>query len=176
MRLAELLTIERVDIDLQAESKREALIWLSRLLASGLVRAPTPSESSLQGATSNDASPDGLAGPGNAEDVQRILEAREALASTGVGDGVAIPHGRVPGLDRFIGALAIRRTGVAFDAIDGRPASIFFALIGPEKAAGEHLKCLARISRVLRDEAVRNRLMQAADAEQALRIVLDTDS
>lgn len=155
MRLAELLTIDRVDTDLRAQDKREALVSLSRLLASGLDVEQAETE--------------------RVDNVHRILEARESLASTGVGEGVAIPHGRVPGLERFVGALAIRRAGVAFDAVDGRPASIFFALIGPDRSAGEHLKCLARISRVLRDESVRARLLQAEDPGRALDIVLEVD-
>jgi PTS system nitrogen regulatory IIA component len=113
--------------------------------------------------------------PPSIDEVQRVLAEREAVASTGVGDGVAIPHGRLPGLTKFVGALAIRREGVAFDAVDGRPASIFFGLIGPDRAAGEHLKCLARISRVLRDDAVRTRLLHAEEPEKALAIVLEVD-
>jgi PTS system nitrogen regulatory IIA component len=109
------------------------------------------------------------------DDVRHVLEAREALQSTGVGSGVAIPHGRLGGLDRFVGALAIHHGGVEFEAIDGQPVSILFAVIGPERAAGEHLKCLARIGRLLRDDAVRARLHGAKSAEDALSIVREVD-
>ena len=100
---------------------------------------------------------------------------RESLQSTGVGSGVAIPHGRVGSLDRFIGALAIHPRGVEFGSIDGEPVSILFALIGPEKAAGEHLKCLARIGRLLRDDTVRARLQSTKSAAEALAIVCEAD-
>lgn len=157
MRLAELLTVDRIDTDLAAHDKDEALQAMARLLTTGL-------------------SPGTEGGPApSAEDVHRVLAEREAMASTGVGEGVAIPHGRLAGLTRFVGALAIQRHGVSFDAVDGRPASILFALIGPDRAAGEHLKCLARITRVLRDDAVRARLLDADDASEALRIVLEVD-
>ncbi len=152
MRLSEILTLERVDTHLDAADKTDVLRALSRLIA----REPTP-----------------LHEPAS---IERVLDEREKLASTGIGDGVAIPHGRVAGLDRFVAALAIRREGVPFDAIDGRPASIFFAVVGPEKAAGEHLKCLARIGRVLRDDAVRSRLLSATEPADALAIVTSADS
>lgn len=156
MRLAELLTVERIDTHLEARDKRDAIRAMAELLAQGIY----PS--------AGDGAP-------SVDEVERVLREREAVASTGVGEGVAIPHGRLPGLTRFVGALGIRREGVAFDAIDGRPASIFFALIGPDRAAGEHLKCLARISRALRDDTVRARLLGAGEAQRALDIVLEVD-
>lgn len=162
MRLAELLTVERVDTDLAAHDKAEALRAMATLLANGLYASAGGPEDWGNKAPS-------------VEDVHRVLAEREALASTGVGEGVAIPHGRLPGLTRFVGALGIQREGVAFDAVDGKPASILFALIGPDRAAGEHLKCLARISRALRDDAVRARLLQAGEAKAALDIVLEVD-
>lgn len=156
MRLAELLTADRIDTRLTVPDKDAALRAMSRLIALGLYpsaggEAPT------------------------ADDVYRVLAEREAVASTGVGDGVAIPHGRLPGVTRFVGALGIQRGGVAFDAIDGQPAQILFALIGPDRAAGEHLKCLARISRALRDDAVRAKLRDASDPGSALAIVVEVD-
>lgn len=156
MRLAELLTVDRIETDLSAHDKDAALRAMARLLAAGLY----PS--------AGDEAP-------SADDVHRVLAERESVASTGVGDGVAIPHGRLPGVTRFVGALGIHKRGVAFDAIDGKPASILFALIGPDRAAGEHLKCLARISRILRDDRVRARLREARDPAQALAIVLEFD-
>jgi PTS system nitrogen regulatory IIA component len=162
MRLADLLTVERIDTDLAVDDKGEALRAMATLLANGLY-----------------ASASGPEGWGNraptVEDVRRVLAERESVASTGVGEGVAIPHGRLPGLTRFVGALGIQRDGVAFDAIDGRPASILFALVGPDRAAGEHLKALARISRVLRDESVRARLLRTTEPQAALDIVLEVD-
>lgn len=155
MRLAELLTTERIQTTLHAPDKEGALREMARLLAYGIEA--------------------GEGGAPSAADVHRVLAEREAVASTGMGEGVAIPHGRMPGLSRFVGALAIQSEGVAFDAVDGQPASILFALIGPERAAGEHLKCLARISRLLRDDRVRRRLLEAEKPEEALKIVLEVD-
>jgi PTS system nitrogen regulatory IIA component len=156
MRLSEILSLERIDTHLDAADKPDVLRALSRLIAR---EAPSPP----------------LAPSGSPVAIERVLELRETEASTGVGDGVAIPHGRLPGLDHFVAALAIRREGVPFDAIDGQPASIFFAFVGPERASGEHLKCLARIGRVLRDDGVRNKLLAAGDAKAALEIVMAAD-
>jgi PTS system nitrogen regulatory IIA component len=157
MRLSEILSLERIDTQLSAMDKPEVLRALSALIARE--QAQSAGNGSNGSVT-------------NVEAVARVLGEREALASTGVGDGVAIPHGRLPGLDHFVAALAIRREGVPFDAIDGRPASIFFAVVGPERASGEHLKCLARIGRVLRDDGVRMRLLQAEKPSEALAIVV----
>jgi PTS system nitrogen regulatory IIA component len=154
MRLGEILAVDRIDADLTATSKQAALEALAELLSEGATDA---------GARTSTG------------EVLLVLEAREALQSTGVGSGVAIPHGRLVGLDRFVGALAIHRRGVDFEAIDGRPVSILFAVIGPEKAAGDHLKCLARIGRLLRDDSVRERLQRVTSAEDALSIVREAD-
>lgn len=162
MRLAELLTVDRIDTHLAADDKDAALRAMARLLAEGLY----PSAGALEDLGGRAPSVD---------DVHRVLAERESVASTGVGDGVAIPHGRLPGVTRFVAALGIQKHGVSFDAVDGKPASILFALIGPDRAAGEHLKCLARISRVLRDDRVRSRLRDAEDPAKALSIVLETD-
>jgi PTS system nitrogen regulatory IIA component len=154
MRLQEILDVDRIDADFTADSKTAALSALAQLLSEGAAGAGVHAST---------------------DDVRRVLEAREALQSTGVGSGVAIPHGRLGGLDRFVGALAIHHGGVEFEAIDGQPVSILFAVIGPERAAGEHLKCLARIGRLLRDDGVRARLQGAKSAEDALSIVREVD-
>ena len=153
MKLSDILSLDRIDTRLHASDKSQVLRVLSELIA-----AERPAHANGH-ALSADA-------------VARVLSEREALASTGVGDGVAIPHGRLAGLDHFVAALAIRRDGVLFDAIDGRPATIFFAVVGPERASGEHLKCLARIGRVLRDDSVRTRLLAAEQPADALAIVV----
>lgn len=149
MQLREILTADRIRLHLSAHDKPGALNEVAGLLAHG-------------------------AG-GDPHAVERVLAAREAEGSTGVGSGVAIPHGRVAGLDHFVAALGIHDTGLPFDAIDGQPVHVVFALVGPERAAGEHLKCLARIGRLLRDDATRRRLREAPDPAAALRLVLDAD-
>jgi PTS system nitrogen regulatory IIA component len=108
--------------------------------------------------------------------VHRVLAERETLASTGVGSGVAIPHGRLPGLSTIQAALGICREGVPFDAIDGRPVHIFVAILAPEQQSSQHLKVLARVSRVLRDATTRARLLEARTADEAMAIVLGAAS
>lgn len=94
--------------------------------------------------------------------VTKALEEREARQSTGIGEGVAIPHGFMAEVQQQVGALMTVPKGVAFDAIDGEDVNIVLAVIGPKHASGEHLKTLARISRVLRSSAFRERLLAAS--------------
>lgn len=146
MRLSDILTIERVTTTLSAEDKDAVLQELASMF-------------------------DGQ----DTEEVFRVFREREALASTGVGSGVAIPHGRLASVEKLEAALAISREGLDFDAVDGQQAHIFVAVLAPERHTGEHLKALARISRLLRDESVRARLLEAEGPEQALSVVLDQD-
>ncbi|HEY5974349.1 MAG TPA: PTS sugar transporter subunit IIA [Geobacteraceae bacterium] len=105
------------------------------------------------------------------EVVVRTLQEREKLGSTGIGDGIAIPHGKLKGLERLILAFGRSRTGVDFNSLDGRKVHLFFLLLAPEDASGLHLKALARISRLMKDPAVRTGLMAAADAA-AIHVLL----
>jgi PTS system nitrogen regulatory IIA component len=106
----------------------------------------------------------------------QALEDRERLNSTALGEGVAIPHGKLAGVRRVIAAFGRSRGGVDFSSLDGRPTHLFFLLVAPEDSAGAHLKALARISRLLRDEAFRARLMQAGDAGELYRAILEEDA
>jgi len=106
----------------------------------------------------------------------RVLTERESLQSTGIGDAVAIPHGKLPGIDRLLAAFARRRAGVDFDAIDGQPTQLFFVLVVPEHAGGQHLKALARISRFLRDESFRDRLVAAESLDEVFRAIEEEDA
>jgi nitrogen PTS system EIIA component len=146
MRLMDLVSAESIEPGLRAADKHSVLAALGVLLARAMPGA-------------------------KAEDVTRVLEEREALASTGVGDEVAIPHGRMAGIDRVVAALAFSATGVEFDAIDRRPVRIFVAIIAPEKDTTGHLKALARFSRLLRDSRVRDRLLAERDAKAVLAIL-----
>lgn len=89
---------------------------------------------------------------------------REKLGSTGVGHGVAIPHGKLPGLGRLVGVFARLDKPVDFDALDDRPVDLMFLLLAPENAGADHLKALARIARVLREQAIAGKLRAADDA------------
>lgn len=104
-----------------------------------------------------------------------ILMEREGLGSTGIGEGVAIPHGKVPGIDRLVAAFGRSREGVQFASLDGKPARLFFLILAPENSAGMHLKALARISRLLKDERFRGRLLAAEDAEGLSRVFREED-
>ncbi len=107
----------------------------------------------------------------SAEEIERVLIERERLQSTGVGGGVAIPHGSIDRLERTIGAVLLCPKPIEFDAIDGAPVSILFAVIGPRRATGEHLKTLARVSRLLRDDGFRSRLVAATSGPEAYALI-----
>ncbi len=104
-----------------------------------------------------------------------ILMAREALGSTGIGQGVGIPHGKSNCVKELVAAFGLSRRGVNFDSLDGEPVHIFFLLLAPEDSAGPHLKALARISRLLKDRFFREGLKEAKDEKQVLRILQQED-
>ena len=106
-----------------------------------------------------------------ANEIERILTERERIQSTGVGGGVAIPHGAADRIDRTVGAVLLCPKAIEFEAIDGAPVSILFAVIGPRRATGEHLKTLARVSRLLRDDAFRTRLLAARSGRDAFALI-----
>jgi len=99
--------------------------------------------------------------------VAKVLLEREALQSTGIGEGVAIPHGALAEVSEQVAALVTVPQGISFDAIDGEEVTILIAVIGPKRASGEHLKTLARISRVLRNQEFRKRLLEATSPQEA---------
>lgn len=105
------------------------------------------------------------------EEIEQVLNERERLQSTGVGGGVAIPHGSLDRLERTIGAVLLCPKPIEFDAIDGQRVSILFAVIGPKRATGEHLKTLARVSRLLRDDSFRKRLVGAGSGRDAFALI-----
>jgi PTS system nitrogen regulatory IIA component len=105
----------------------------------------------------------------------QALEDRERLNSTALGDGVAIPHGKLAGVKRVVAAFGRSPEGVDFSSLDGQPTHLFFLLVAPEDSAGAHLKALARISRLLKDEGFRERLMRATDAEELYRTIREED-
>jgi PTS system fructose-specific IIA component len=115
----------------------------------------------------------------NAIDAEPILAAvreRELVLSTGIGAGIAIPHGKTPHVDQLMVAAGVAREPVDFDALDGQPVRLFFLLVGPESAAGAHVKVLSRISRLLRRDQLRKDLMMAPSAEAFLGIVRSSEA
>src|ERR1700726_5109218 len=103
--------------------------------------------------------------------ILEILQQREKLGSTGVGNGIAIPHGKLPKLDKLFGLFARLDRPIDFEALDGQPVDLVFVLLAPEAAGADHLKALARVARLLRDPDVANKLRDSRDAE-ALYAVL----
>ena len=145
MEIADLLSLDGVADTLKAASKKQALQELSAIAAAQ-----------------------------TAQDERAILDvllARERLGSTGVGRGVAIPHGKLAGLARISAVFARLREPIEFDAVDGRPVDLVCLLLAPESAGSDHLKALALVSRLLRDERVCARL-RGADSAEALYAVL----
>ncbi|MBR2978310.1 MAG: PTS sugar transporter subunit IIA [Myxococcaceae bacterium] len=112
----------------------------------------------------------------NGKDLPAILLDREHLSSTGIGEGVAIPHGKVAGLSCLVAAFGVSRRGVDFNAIDGKPTHLFFALLAPENSAGIHLKALARISRIFKNPAFRRSILDAPDAQAIYDIISAEDA
>jgi PTS system nitrogen regulatory IIA component len=111
-----------------------------------------------------------------AERLLQVLIERENLQSTGIGDGVAIPHGKLPGLQRLLAGFARSRRGVDFESIDGQPTHLFFLLVVPEHSGGMHLKALARISRFFRDAGFRKALLEAETREDVLSAIEEEDA
>ena len=111
-----------------------------------------------------------------ADRLLEVLLEREALQSTGIGEGVAIPHGKMAGLDRLVASFARSPGGIDFESIDGRPTQHFFLLVVPEHSGGQYLKALARISRFFRDAAFRQQLVEAESLEDVVRAIEEEDA
>jgi PTS system nitrogen regulatory IIA component len=111
-----------------------------------------------------------------AEALRRVLEEREQLASTAIGDGIAIPHGKLDSVGRLVGALGRAVDGIEFESIDGKPTHLIFMLVAPASSTGVHLKALARLSRLFRDADFRQRLLAAPTAEAMYQVISEADS
>jgi PTS system nitrogen regulatory IIA component len=110
------------------------------------------------------------------EVLAKVLLERERLASTAIGEGVAIPHGKLDAVGKLVACVGRAPEGVDFDSMDGRPTHLFFVLVAPENSTGVHLKALARISRLFKDPEFRTRLMQATDAQEIFKVIADEDA
>ena len=111
-----------------------------------------------------------------ADRLLEVLLEREALQSTGIGEGVAIPHGKMVGLDRLVATFARSPEGVDFDSIDGQATHHFFLLVVPEHSGGQYLKALARISRFFRDAAFRQRLSEVETLDEVIGTIEEEDA
>jgi nitrogen PTS system EIIA component len=108
--------------------------------------------------------------------ITAVLAERERLGSTAIGDGIAIPHGKMPGVKQILGVFGRHRRGVDFESLDGRPTHLFFVLVAPEDSTSLHLKALARVSRLFKDGSFRDRLMTAGQAEEIFRLIVEEDA
>jgi PTS system nitrogen regulatory IIA component len=108
--------------------------------------------------------------------LRRVLEERELLASTAIGDGIAIPHGKLDTVEHLLGALGRSPEGLEFDSIDGKPTHLVFMLVAPTNSTGIHLKALARLSRLFRDASFRQRLIEAPDAAAMFQVIAEEDA
>lgn len=115
-----------------------------------------------------------ITGIKSAELIEVLLE-RERLGSTGIGGGIGIPHGKLKNLEKLIMGFGLSRKGVDFESIDSRPTHLFFIILTPENSTGLHLKLLARISRLLKNESFKKKLMKAADSNQVYSIIEEVD-
>ncbi len=111
----------------------------------------------------------------NKEVLVEVLLERERLGSTGIGDGIAIPHGKIQDLDELILSFGRSSQGIEFDSMDGRPTHLFFLLIAPENSAGIHLRALAKISRLLKSAHFRQRLLAAGTIEELFQVIQEED-
>jgi len=148
MEIADLVTIDGVIPHLRATSKKQALQELSRRAAE------------ITGI--------------HERTIFDVLMERERLGTTGVGNGIAIPHGKLPDLKRLYGLFARLERPIDFQAIDEQPVDLLFLLLAPESAGADHLKALARVSRLLRDKGVCEKLRGTEDAEALYALLTES--
>ncbi|MQA90779.1 MAG: PTS sugar transporter subunit IIA [Gemmatimonas sp.] len=151
MQLTELLSPDRIKIPLAATTKDEILAELVEVVA--------------QNSSVRDEG-----------EVLRAVREREEVLSTGIGGGVAIPHGKTPGIPYLALVAGVKPGGLDFEALDGKPVKLFFLLVGPESAAGQHVKALSRISRLLRRDSFRIRLMDATTPADFYSIIAEAEA
>jgi len=111
----------------------------------------------------------------DAEKALNVVLEREKLGSTGIGDGVAIPHGKMKGLRSILCAFGKSQEGVDFDAVDSKPVHIFFLLLAPEDSASLHLMTLSRVSKLLRDPSFRKRLLELSSPHEIYNAIIEED-
>jgi len=150
MRLSELLNEQSIRLALQARDKESSIKELVQLLE-----------------TAHGVNTRG-------EILSKVLQ-RESMMSTGIGNGVAIPHGKTRLLDHLLAACGVSPAGIDFDSMDGEPANLFILLVSPESLRGPHVKALANVSRLLKEESVRSGLRQAASPADFLRILREAE-
>ncbi|MCP4578098.1 MAG: PTS sugar transporter subunit IIA [Deltaproteobacteria bacterium] len=150
MRLSEILAIDNIIPELKAKDKKGVLGELAEVIAR------------------YDANID-------REVLLKVLIEREHLGSTGIGDGVAIPHGKLSSVKQPIVSFGRSKKGLDFDSMDGQPAYLFFLLLAPENSSGVHLQVLTKIARILKSSTFRKALMQVDSREEIYQTIIQTD-
>ena len=154
----------------------QAVVLLSELLSTARVKVPLESmtkDSLLRELVEALALDDCVNDP---DEVLRAVQERESILSTGIGNGVAIPHGKSGAIGELALVAGVKREGIDFEALDGQPVQLFFLLVGPESAAGQHVKALSRISRLLRRDTFRMRLTEASTPEEFYAIIEEAEA
>ncbi|NQT56811.1 MAG: PTS sugar transporter subunit IIA [Desulfobacteraceae bacterium] len=150
MKLSEIIEEEDIISDLKASDKKSVLEELAEVISNH--------EPSI-----------------NKKDIVKVLMERERLGTTGIGDGVAIPHGKLNGVRQPLISFGRSKKGMDFDAMDGQPAYLFFLLIAPENSSGIHLEILARIAKMLKNSAFRKKLMEAGTRKECYQTIIQSD-
>jgi PTS system nitrogen regulatory IIA component len=109
------------------------------------------------------------------QELVRVLMERERLGSTGIGDGIGIPHGKIKGMETIIIGCGISKSGVDFQSLDNRPTHLFFMILTPEESTGLHLRILAQLSKLLKNEAFREKLLKVSDKKDVYSIIKEED-
>jgi nitrogen PTS system EIIA component len=146
MRIVDFITEHQILPEIRATKKRAVIEELARHLSAGESRLGT-------------------------DEIVRVLLERERLGSTAIGEGIAIPHGKLASIDTLTGLFARSKKGIEFDSQDGKPTHLFVVLIAPVNATGDHLKALARISRIFKNKEFREKLMKATTAHEMYQLI-----
>jgi PTS system nitrogen regulatory IIA component len=150
MQILDFLAVDAIKLNLEAKTKKDAIKELVELLVKS----------------------------GKVKDKKKMLQTlmeREELGSTGIGQGIAIPHGKSDTVSDLAAAFGVSQDGISFDSLDGEPVNLFFLLVAPEGAAGAHLKALARISSLLKDKFFRKSLLSAKSPDEVIKIIQEEE-
>ena len=151
MKIMDFLSQDAIIVDLKATDKKSAIVELAEVLKN---------TKKIK----------------NSDNIINIVLERERLGSTGIGQGVALPHGKTDLLQEQIGVLGISRKGIEFNSLDGETFHIIFLLVGPVEVAGQHLKALSRISRLFKDKFLRQAIKEAKTTQEVVKLIQQEDA
>jgi PTS system nitrogen regulatory IIA component len=151
MKIMDFLCADAIEVDLKSQDKKSAIVEMVELMKTAKKIKKT-------------------------DEIINVVLEREKLGSTGIGQGVAIPHGKTDVLTEQIGVLGISQRGIEFNSLDGEPVHIIFLLVGPAEVAGQYLKALSRISRLFKDKFLRQAIRDAKTKEEVIKIIQQEDA